>query len=325
MVKRKTHEEFVQQVYNLVGNEYEVIGKYINTARRIKMKHNICNNIFEVIPNNFLKSKYPSRCPICKAEIDRKRQMKTIETFKKEVYILTGNEYEVMGEYKGAHKKIAMRHCKCNTIWDITPNDFITKSARCPKCAPQAIGKKLRKTHETFLKDVFEKVGTEYTVMGRYIKNTTKIKMKHNKCGTEWEVTPKRFLYFNSRCPKCDESHGERIVTEYLQHNNIQFKRQFRIKGCVNKKQLPFDFAIFNKNKLTALIEYDGQQHKEAVAHFGGIKTLKRTQHNDAIKTNYCLAHNIPLIRIPCTVKNIEKYLDNELKKLNKEIQLSIL
>lgn len=61
--KRKTTEDFKLEVYNKVGDKYEVLGEYINTNTKIKLIHKECGNPFETTPNSFLCG---SRCPICK-------------------------------------------------------------------------------------------------------------------------------------------------------------------------------------------------------------------------------------------------------------------
>jgi len=48
--KRKTHEEFIQEVYDLVGNEYTVLGKYINATTKILIRHNTCGHEYVVTP-----------------------------------------------------------------------------------------------------------------------------------------------------------------------------------------------------------------------------------------------------------------------------------
>lgn len=63
--KKKTLETFKQEVYDLVKDEYIVLGEYINTNTRIKMKHNKKECLYEwdVIPKTFLHANY--RCPLC--------------------------------------------------------------------------------------------------------------------------------------------------------------------------------------------------------------------------------------------------------------------
>ena len=59
---KKDTEQFKEEVFNLIGEEYEVIGEYINAKEKIDMKHNLCDNVYPVTPDNFLRGR---RCPIC--------------------------------------------------------------------------------------------------------------------------------------------------------------------------------------------------------------------------------------------------------------------
>lgn len=68
--KRNT-EEYKKEVYDLVGNEYSVIEDYKGSLIPIKMKHNICGNIWKIRPNNFLSSY--RRCPYCISSKGEKR------------------------------------------------------------------------------------------------------------------------------------------------------------------------------------------------------------------------------------------------------------
>ncbi|MFD2216510.1 zinc-ribbon domain-containing protein [Metabacillus endolithicus] len=99
MGRRKTHEEFVQEVFELVGEEYEILGTYINAKTKIKMIHSKCGYEWETAtPSNFTNKNNPKRCPKCAGNIQ-----KTTELFKKEVFNLVGDEYTVLGEYINAH------------------------------------------------------------------------------------------------------------------------------------------------------------------------------------------------------------------------------
>jgi hypothetical protein len=62
MPRQKTHEEFLQQVYDLVGDEYTVLEQYQRTATKLSMKHNSCGEPFMVRPADFLRG---TRCPRC--------------------------------------------------------------------------------------------------------------------------------------------------------------------------------------------------------------------------------------------------------------------
>lgn len=59
----KTNSEFIEQVNAIVGNEYSFLEAYVGALKKIKIKHNKCENEYSVRPNDFLNGK---RCPKCK-------------------------------------------------------------------------------------------------------------------------------------------------------------------------------------------------------------------------------------------------------------------
>jgi len=188
-MRKKTQEEFVKEVYDLVGDEYTVLGEYITANTKIRMRHNTCGHEYEVTPSNFITR---DRCPNCRYISLRK----TTDEFKQHVYDLVGDEYTVLGEYKTVTTKIRMRHNTCGHEYEVTPKNF-KRGDRCPKCG------KRRKDADTFKKEVYDLVGDEYTVLGEYENLTTKILMRHNKCGYEYKVKPHSFKFGGARCPKC--------------------------------------------------------------------------------------------------------------------------
>ena len=60
---KKTNIQFQQEVFNLVGDEYTFLDPYQGAHTKIKVKHNICGQTYEVRPSDFIY-KY-SRCPYC--------------------------------------------------------------------------------------------------------------------------------------------------------------------------------------------------------------------------------------------------------------------
>lgn len=133
--RTKTHDKFCEQVYDIVENEYKVIGKYINSNTKVKFKHNICENEFLMFPNDFLKGQ---RCPNCYGT-----PLKTTDDYKNDIIKLYKDEYSILGEYKGNKIKIKTKHNKCGHIWYITPNQLL-RNAGCPKCATSKGEAKIR-------------------------------------------------------------------------------------------------------------------------------------------------------------------------------------
>lgn len=67
-----------------------------------------------------------------------------------------------------------------------------------------------------------------------------------------------------------------------------------------------FDFAILDEDgNLDFLIEYQGKQHYEPVAKFGGARGLYQQQYNDKQKRRFCAMNDIKLVEIPYTEENL--------------------
>ena len=123
--KKKTTQDFKQEVFDLVGDEYLVIGAYKNTMSKIEMIHQTCGEIYQVVPSSFLSGHRCLTCSGCKK--------KTTQDFKQEVFDLVGDEYLVIGTYKNNRSKIEMIHQTCGEIYQVAPSKFLT-GRRCPKC-----------------------------------------------------------------------------------------------------------------------------------------------------------------------------------------------
>ena len=54
-----------------------------------------------------------------------------------------------------------------------------------------------RKTHEQFVKEVYDAVGDEYTVLSEYTTNKAKVTFRHNTCEREVEIIVLDFLSLN--------------------------------------------------------------------------------------------------------------------------------
>lgn len=106
-------------------------------------------------------------------------------------------------------------------------------------------------------------------------------------------------------------SRGEIKIHEILEANGVNFKEEYEFAGlrAPSGKPLRFDFAIFNDDgELDFLIEYQGKQHYEAVAKFGGNRGLYQQKYNDNLKRRFCALRGITLLEIPYWEENIISY-----------------
>lgn len=72
MVKRKTNEEFVKEVYDLVGEEYVFLKEYHSAHTLINCVHNTCSHEWQISPSHFLQG---GRCPKCTKNVSQGEQL----------------------------------------------------------------------------------------------------------------------------------------------------------------------------------------------------------------------------------------------------------
>lgn len=88
-------------------------------------------------------------------------------------------------------------------------------------------------------------------------------------------------------------------IEQILKTAGVKYQSQYRIREF--NISAPFDYAIFNRETLLCLIEYDGEQHFKPVEFFGGKEAFQKQQERDRKKNKWCKENNIPLLRIPYT------------------------
>lgn len=123
-------------------------------------------------------------------------------------------------------------------------------------------------------------------------------------CGSEPIEVPNNMLKngYKKSCG-CLGSYGEELIQNILKENNINYIREYHFDDLRRKEtNVPyrFDFAIFENNKLSFIIEFDGRQHYTGPeGKWSHTRTLEEIQRDDNIKTIYCKQHNIIIKRIP--------------------------
>lgn len=291
--QRKTNDKFLEEVYNLVGDDYTFLEKYVNTDTNLKVKHNSCGHEYSVKPRDFLTG---NRCPIHRNERISKAVTKNHQHFLKRLGDSIHDEYSLLGEYVNSREKIKVAHLPCGTEYFVSPQHLLNGRG-CPSCKGLKIGKKLRKTHEQFLSDLGSYWFEEYELLSTYTKQKGKVNVLHKKCNRVYSSSADSILS-GSGCSFCKISRGEKEVAKFLTENNIDFDIQQTFPDCVYKEKLSYDFSIKTKEKIVALIEYQGVQHYKPSAFFGGLETYNKQVIRDKIKKDYAKSKNIPLLEI---------------------------
>lgn len=297
-----TKEEFCEREEDILSGEYEVVGEYVSTHTKTLFKHNACGYEWMIEPKKFYQKR---RCPKCAIRNQLNKLSLTKEEFCKREEDIQSGEYTMRGKYLNNHTKTLFKHNECNYEWEIRPAKFHAGN-RCPKC-----GGTMQLTKKTFCDREEDIVSGEYLIIGAYKDTQTKTLFKHSICGYEWMITPSHF-HQGRRCPRCNQSRGERVISKLLEDLDVVFKSQKRFNTCRYKKPLPFDFYVND----SFLVEYDGEQHFTEVDYFGGNQGFSLRQLRDNIKTQWAKDNGIPLVRIPYTeFDNIEQIIRDSVDK----------
>jgi len=306
-MRRKTNEEFVAEVFALVGNEYTLLEEYALSSVPMGIKHNKCGHSYKARPNAFLKG---GRCPNC---YGNKAKQKTTEQFKKEVYELVGDDYTILGEYINRSTKIGIRHNSCGREYEVEPGNFLFRS-RCIVCYHNT----LRLTAQEAASKVRSALGDGYRIVSEYVSLQHKTSLKHLDCGNVFKVRLTDVIQKKSSCPHCSQSSGEAYVASYLKAKGIPYEYHKKFDDLRDKAQLSYDFYLPDYNMF---IEYQGTQHFFAKT-FGGISKEKAEQnlilqqYHDKLKKEYAEANGYLLLTPTYKLDTYEmviEYLDEKL------------
>lgn len=182
-----------------------------------------------------------------------------------------------------------LAQCKCGNVI-IIRNDRLFNTSSCGCLSKINIKKSLTLN---LTNQRFGKLTALYQV-----ENKKKEVYWHCKCNCGNEKNIQRAALTSGAVKSCGciVSVKEEEIQKILIKNNISFIRQYRIKECKDKLPLPFDFAVFEKERLRGLIEYQGSQHFKQSTQWDTKEDFETRKQHDIIKQEYCKSHNIPLL-----------------------------
>ena len=209
--------------------------------------------------------------------------------------------------------KVTIKCRECGSRSDILKENLISQKfpGLCTSCAHKKSQEYRRLEVESII-EKFESVGYKVLTPKNKIKsvgknqtyNKSKV-MIENKFGQTFVVDYNNFSnklqyykqlnseYGYSAEGKRQKSRYEQLVANFLEEQNIPYKREFKFTDCKKKRLLPFDFCLWYDLSSRVLIEVDGELHYKQSPY------LEEIQSNDEYKTRYCKYKNIPLLRIP--------------------------
>lgn len=279
MSKKKTHEEYVKQVYAISPN-IEVLGQYIDDGTSILHKCKIDGYEWSTKPNNIL---HGCRCPMCANKSKSNKLTKTQEQYEVELAILCPT-IKLIGGYKGASKKAIHECLVCGHQWGAMPSNFIHHQYGCPVCGGQVIGgppeyknsiwaSEYQEYYSKYLTESQMKMFTPHS--GEYVT------IACPDCGTNRKIQISQMTSHGFSCVCGDgQSFPNKFVYNVLCQLNLHVKPEYSPDWA---GRFRYDDYLVDYN---IIIENHGPQHYRDDMIF--CRSLEEEQANDKLK--YALA-----------------------------------
>jgi ribosomal protein S27E len=296
-MKRLTDQEFIDKIETIHGkNKIIPLESYINCRTKMRFKCYGCENEWITNPGNILSGSGCHKCGEIKAKNTIKWNLNTNDYLKR-LNPEFLKKITVLSDYKKVNSPIKVKCNECGNEWDTKPS-HLKREYGCKICGHNKRVEKTTLTSEDFIKKVNSIYRDDIIVLNEYKGNNHEIKFMCNKCG---QISTKKRAsgLLNRGCPFCVFSKGEKKIQTILDDNDILFKKEYKFNDLKDINYLRFDFAILDEmGNIKHLIEFDGKQHFESVKCFGGEQRYLDQLKKDKLKNDYCVKHNIKLIRI---------------------------
>lgn len=278
-----SQDDVIERFHKVHGDKYDYsLVKYVNCDAKVKI---ICpiHGIFEMTPSNHIKGQ---SCPKCNGI------HLTTEDIIDEFHKIHGDQYDYSKTiYNKMHEKVTVI-CPEHGEFQITPSKHRLGQG-CPKCGILKRAKSQSYDNEEFINIV------NGIHSGKYVYNKTRLNGNlHNKiiitCPIHGDFEQIAQSHLNGHgCPKCQSSHLEEEMKNFLINNNFCFEQQKTFQWLKYKNHLFLDFYL---PEYHIAIECQGEQHFRPIDFFGGEEYFDEIKRRDEIKYNLCNKNGIKII-----------------------------
>lgn len=319
---RLTTSEFIKQAKNAHGDKYDY-SKVIYKTKKDKVciichnkdENGIEHGEFWQTPDQHSRGQ---GCPKCKFEKLSKDRADTKETFIEKANKVHNNKYNYdKVVYKNRYQKVIIT-CPIHGDFIQDPNNHLSGKG-CPICGRISAAKTHTMSNDEYIRRVqithpeYDYSITNYTGINNSIQYI---------CPSHGVITQSAHdhLYNQAGCPKCNQSHGEKAILQYLKNKDIWVIPQYDIPIDTNINYTGKAYIDFYLPEYNVFIEYNGIQHYTPVKHFGGKIQFEKQRLRDNAIRKYCSIENIKLIEIPWNInlKLIPDILNYSLQNLDK-------
>lgn len=199
MGKRKTHEEFVDEMQNK-HPEIKVIGTYIGAFEKVKCECLICGNIWDGIPKE-MTGKRLRGCPTCGIAKRSSAIRTTNDEFLRKLKESHNGNIIALEKYTNAKTKIKFKCLIDNYVWKSEPYRVMNGTG-CPMCTNH-----IKKTQNDFV-EMLNEFNPNIDLISKYTSMHDHSCFKCKICGYEWETSPFHLVTksqkYRTGCPRCN-------------------------------------------------------------------------------------------------------------------------
>lgn len=182
--KKSFYDALVKMGFELTDPDF----MYKNNRSPVSMRCKKCGQVCLKTPGNLVMGHGCKHCSAvaCQKPYDVEKKLAEVAP-----------EWELAGEYINAKTPTLFLHRPCGARYEKELQNIITDPGACRFCA----AKKLAGTHESFLERTRNK--TDYEILSTYVNSSTKIHVRHKKCGHDFWTAPLNFANRKEGCPFC--------------------------------------------------------------------------------------------------------------------------
>lgn len=189
------------------------------------------------------------------------------------------------------------------------------------------MGKRL--TQEEAQEKLSQNFAQKVTLVSEYINRRTKVKIRCEECGHEWEALPSSVMYndYIHRCPNCGIVHKEKFQCAYCGKDVYRTPSQIANSktglfycsvrcGNLHKNQLRRETGEWDNSLNYRLRAFDNYEHKCAVCGWNEDERVLEVHHIDENRTHNQLENLIilcPICHKKLTLHLYELTNDNQL------------
>lgn len=293
------------------NNNYYLISKYISYHKPIIVTDKL-GYVYKTTLNKVINNKH--------IQFVGKHNPYTIQNIKLWCK-LNDKPFDLISDkYISPHENLEWQCLKdgCGEIFEM-PWSRASQDYGCGYCHGKQVGLSncLAIKYPDIAKEWHPTLNGDLTPYDKTWGSRTDIWWKCLECGYEWFVKINSRTTFNTGCPECNKSKGEKEISKYLLNKNIIFIPQKEFEGLIGlgNGNLSYDFYL-PRHKL--LIEYQGEQHEKFCKGFHETyEDFQKQLEHDRRKREYAQIYNINLLEIwYYDFDNIEEILDRELKNM---------